>query len=364
VLIGSLGTNVLQGGNSSGIGADTFVVGNSPAAVNCQASGVDCIVSGSQGAENDKVVLSAVSGSIIYIDRCLQMTAPYAAHWPGKGGEKIAAAVKASPAEPSFAPITDATGTCPVASIATNSLQATALRGRDALLTPWERLQSITAPWGQGLRWLQQAVADLLQGPRATAALAPVQIPTYEGVARVIQMDPKGNFLRVGGERGSTIVVNAGNLRFNQRILQANPSNGTVYKQIGSKPVPLNRGIAFIYHEPIGVLASYPNDRHPYGSERNRGNVIAQLALGDGTALPARSIDYVLLKNLYSPEGLASVKLATTGHPFSANSWVLLLLLSQLVAPPLAGGRSAAACHTRAMRLPFTAYPTTPIPNA
>jgi hypothetical protein len=170
----------------------------------------------------------------------------------------------------------------------------------------------------------------LIQGPHARAAEAsitpqrynsqtPLQIPTYEGVTRVIQTDPRGNFLLAGGEHGSTIVVNAGNLRFNQQILQPNRSNGTVYQQIGSEPIPLNQGLVFIYHEPIGILASYPNDRYPYGSERNRGNVIAQLVLGDATALPARSIDYVLLKNLNLPEGLASIRPTTTGRPFNTK---------------------------------------------
>ena len=330
VLIGSLGTNTLQGGNSSGVGPDTFVVGNPPAAVNCQTSGVNCIASGIQGTENDNVILTTLNGNIIYIDRCLQMTAPYEAGRPGKGGEKIATAFPANPKDPKYAPITDLTGTCPVASLGINDLQATALRGREALLTPWERLWSTTAPWSQGLHWLRQAMVALIQGPHARAAepsitpqryhaQARLQIPIYEGVTRVIQEDPRGNFLLTQGERGNTIVVNAGNLRFNKQILQPSRSNGSVYKQIGSEPIPLNQGIVFIYHEPIGILASYPNDRHPYGSERNRGNVIAQLVLGDASALPAQAIDYVLLKNLNLPEGLASITPTTTGRPFNTN---------------------------------------------
>jgi hypothetical protein len=338
VLIGSLGTNTLVGGNISGVDADTFVVGNLPASVNCQtkASGVECepIPYGSKGSEKDNVILSNPSGTIIYIDRCLQMTAPIkegsAVGQPGKGGNKIAGAVMANTKELKYPEITDLTGACPVASLGINDLQATALRGREALLTPWERLWSTTAPWSQGLHWLQQAMVALIQGPHARAAEASItpqrynsqarlQIPTYEGVTRVIQEDPRGNFLLAGGESGSTIVVNAGNLRFNQQILQPNRSNGTVYKQIGSEPIPLNRGLVFIYHEPIGILASYSNDRYPYGSERNRGNVIAQLVLGDATALPARSIDYVLLKNLNLPEGLTSISPTTTGRPSNTN---------------------------------------------
>jgi hypothetical protein len=330
VLIGSLGSNVLKGGNNPNVGADTFVVGNPPAAVDCQASGVDCIVSDSQGGENDNVILSTLNSDIIYIDRCLQMTAPNAAGQPGKGGEKIATATKANPADANFAAITDATGTCPVASIGMNGLKAAAVRGRDALLTPWERLWSTTAPWSQELHWLQQAMVALIQGPNARAAqpsttpqqqssLGPLRIPTYEGVTRVIQKDPRSNFLLAGGERGSTIVVNTGNLRFNQRTLQPSRSNSTVYKQIGSEPIPLNQGIVFVYHEPIGILATYPNDRYPYGSERNRGNVIAQLVLGDATVLPAQAIDYVLLKDLNLSEGLTSVRQTTTGRPINTN---------------------------------------------
>ena len=330
VLIGSLGTNRLEGGNSPDFGPDTFVVGNPPANVNCQASGVDCKVSGEQGRENDAVILSTLNTNIIYIDRCLQMTAPNASGQPGKGGEKIATATKANATDANFAPITDATGTCPIASLSVNALQATALRGRDALLTPWERWWSATAPWSQGLQWLQQAMVALIQGPNAHAAQpsttpqqqdsrTPLRIPTYKGVTRVIQNDARGNFLVAGGERGSTIVVNTSNLRFNQRILQPNRNNSTVYKQIGSESIPLNRGIAFVYHEPIGILASYPNDRYPYGSERNRGNVIAQLVLSDATALPAQAIDYVLLKNLYLSEGLALTTPTTTSRPIKTN---------------------------------------------
>ena len=337
VLIGSLGTNTLQGGNSSGVGPDTFVVGNPPATVNCQTSGVNCIVSGIQGTENDNVILTTLNGNIIYIDRCLQMTAPYEAGRPGKGGEKIATAFPANPKDPKYAPITDATGTCPVASLGINSLQATALRGREALLTPWERLWSTTAPWSQGLHWLQQAMVALIQGPHARAAepsitpqryhaQARLQNPIYEGVNRVILEDPRGNFLLTQGERGNTIVVNAGNLRFNKQILQPSRSNGSVYKQIGSEPIPLNRGIVFVYHEPIGILASYPNDRYPYGSERNSGSVIAQLVLNDATALPARStalparsIDYVLLKNLNQSEGGTTITPTTTVRPIKTN---------------------------------------------
>ena len=318
VLIGSLGTNTLQGGNSPGVGTDTFVVGNPPATVNCQASGVGCTVSGVHGAENDRVILSSLGASIIYIDRCLQVTAPNAFGQPGKGGGRIVGAAKASPMDANFAPIVDMTGVCPVASIAAGALQATALHGRDALLAPWERF---AAP-------LQQAAANVLRGPGANAATQQYnpQAPAYKGVTRVVQKDPKGNFLRAGGDHGSTIVVDAGSLRFNQQALQPSRANSTVHKQTGGEAVPLNQGIALVYHEPIGVLASYSNDRHSYGSKHNPGSVIAQLTLGDGTVLPARSIDHVLLGNLHLPEGQATSKLAAVATPFSISPWALLLL--------------------------------------
>jgi hypothetical protein len=325
VLIGSLGTNVLQGGNTSGVGTDTFVVGKPPAAVNCQGSGINCTVSGSQGSENDNVILAGPSASIIYIDRCLQVTAPNTFGQPGKGGGKIVGAIKASSMDANFTPITDTTGTCPVASIAAGTPQATALHERDALLTLWERF---TAPWGQGSHWLQQAAAGVLRGASANAALQQhgLQAPTYKGVTRVIQRDPKGNFLRAGGEYGSTIVVDAGSLRFNRQALQPSRVNGTVHRQIDNQAIPLNQGIVLVYHEPIGVLASYANDRHSYGSKRNPGSVIAQLTLGDGTALPARSIDHVLLGNLHSTEKQATLKPAAIGLFSGIGPWTLLLL--------------------------------------
>lgn len=321
VLIGSLGSNRFDAGNSANVGADTFVVGNPPALVSCQGSGVGCTVSGIQGAENDNVVLSSINGEIIYIDRCLQMTAPNAANQPGRGGAKIATATKAIAADPAYAAITDVAGTCPIASLGIQDLQTTAQRGRDALLSPWERWWSATAPWSRGLHWLQQAMIALIQGPHAQAGEAsatPKQQPTlrvarYEGVTRVIQNDPQGNFLLSRKENGSTIVVDAGTYRFNGQILESKRSNSTVYPQRGDEQVPLKKGIVFVYHEPLGILAAYPNDLYPYGSERNRGSVIAQLVLGDGSALPASSINYVLPELLSQSQGNSPVPTRTKG---------------------------------------------------
>jgi hypothetical protein len=47
--------------------------------------------------------------------------------------------------------------------------------------------------------------------------------------------------------------------------------------------------------------------------------VIAQLVLGDATALPARSIDYVLLKNFNQSEGGITITPTTTGRPIHTN---------------------------------------------
>ena len=327
VLIGSLGINVLQGNGAPAGFADTYVVGKSPSSVTCRSSGVTCIITGNQGNESDSVVLPPSGTNVIYIDRCLQMSAPLPNGQPGKGGLLIRTANMTTGSVP-FASITDtaASGACsPLASIGLDSLQTAALRGRDALLTPWERWWSGTAPWSRGLHWLHQAMIALIQGPDAHAAdtIATPQlqhaqphrrVARYKGVTQVIQNDPQGNFLLNQKESGSTIVVDAGSYRFNGEILEPTKrGNSSVYQQRGSEPVPLNRGIVFVYHEPLGILASYPNDRYPYGSKRNPGSVIAQLVRGDGSALAASSIDYVLLKYLYQPEGNAPLPTTTTG---------------------------------------------------
>jgi hypothetical protein len=156
--------------------------------------------------------------------------------------------------------------------------------------------------------------ADTIATPQLQHAQPHRRVARYKGVTRVIQNDPQGNFLLNQKESGSTIVVDAGSYRFNGEILEPTKrGNSSVYQQRGSEPVPLNGGIVFVYHEPLGILASYPNDRYPYGSKRNPGSVIAQLVRGDGSALAASSIDYVLLKYLYQPEGNAPLPTTTTG---------------------------------------------------
>ena len=74
---------------------------------------------------------------------------------------------------------------------------------------------------------------------------------------------------------------------------------GRVYGQLNnSDPIPLNRGIVFVYHQQMGILASYGTDRYPYGTKQNPGTVVTQLVLSDGRALPAQSIDSVATLNL------------------------------------------------------------------
>lgn len=62
--------------------------------------------------------------------------------------------------------------------------------------------------------------------------------------------------------------------------------------------IPLNQGYVFVYHQQLGILASYGNDKYPYGTQQNPGTVIAQLVLPDGSALLATSIDSVTTANL------------------------------------------------------------------
>jgi hypothetical protein len=67
-----------------------------------------------------------------------------------------------------------------------------------------------------------------------------------------------------------------------------------VYRQLSNRdPIPLNQGHVFVYHQQMGILASYRTDRYPYGTRENPGTVIAQLVLPDGRALPANAIDSV-----------------------------------------------------------------------
>jgi hypothetical protein len=86
---------------------------------------------------------------------------------------------------------------------------------------------------------------------------------------------------------------------FNGQPLSSISEVSRVYGQVNNKDeIPMNQGIALVYHQQIGLLASYRNDRYPYGTKENPSTVIAQLVLPNGRALPARSIDSVATVNL------------------------------------------------------------------
>jgi len=288
VLIGSLGTNSLQGNG----GNDTYVIDN-----------------------NDTVGLSGTGKEVIFIDRCLQVTA---SGTPGPGGNKIGTANKANANDAVFGAITDQAGICPtnIASISDQTLRNLVLRSYPDHQAPWQRWWPANTAWNRAIGWLQQAITALIQGPHAVAQpmgqpqptvqepvskdLVPSDrrgvVPTDPGVARLIQSHG-GNFLR-DGER-DIIAVDGSTRTFNGKPLSSISEVSRVYGQLNNKDkIPLNHGIALVYHQQIGLLASYRNDRYPYGTKENPSTVIAQLVLPNGRALPARSIDSVATVNL------------------------------------------------------------------
>ena len=314
ILIGSLGTNQLRGGG----GKDTYVVGNEPSVITAlptctspTGNTADCVVRQSpSSSEGDTITLDTNSAEVIYINRCLQVTANGT---PGLGGNRITSAT-AAPNNPAVIPPfpaysgSDATfvASCPtpVASLRQEGLSTAALRGREALLTPWERWWPASTAWNRAISWLQQTMTALLQGPTAlarpstTMREAGARVPVFPGVARLIEAG-EGNFRRTAGDRGDIIVVDNGAATFNARPIRTNTSR--VFDQLNnSDPIPLNRGFVFVYHQQMGILASYGTDRYPYGTRENPGTVIAQLVLPDGRAQPTESIDFVATKNLLS----------------------------------------------------------------
>ena len=318
ILIGSLGSNKLRGGG----GKDTYVVGNAPSVIpnlpTCtSASGntADCVIPQSpSSSEGDTIILDANSTEVIYINRCLQVTANGT---PGLGGNQITQADPAPSTLPITLPITppfpaysgsDAAfaTSCGqlVTSLRQEGLWSVAQRGREALQAPWERWWPASTAWTRAVGWLQQTMTALLQGPKAIARpSSPVEkprarVPIFPGVARLIEAG-EGNFLRTDRARGDTIVVDSGAATFNGRALSSMAKVGRVYGQLNnSDPIPLNRGIVFVYHQQMGILASYGTDRYPYGTKQNPGTVVTQLVLSDGRALPAQSIDSVATLNL------------------------------------------------------------------
>jgi len=323
VLIGSLGSNSLQGG----AGGDTYVIGNTNATINnlpnCNTNGgsSDCVKSKNASTfENDTVQLVNGSTEVIYIERCLQVTANGT---PGLGGNKIGPATKANPNDVDYGPITDQNNTCPttVAALSNQNLRNLALGSHADLRAPWQRWWPASTAWNRAIGWLQQAITALIQGPHAVAQPEPTVrervirervirdlIPsdlrgtvTYPGVARLIQSSD-GNFLR-DGER-DTIVVDSSARTFNGETLGSIRNVGQVYRQLKNREeIPLSRGIVFVYHQQLGILASYGNDKYAYGTEQNPGTVIAQLLLPNGRALPATSIDSVKTVNLSRSPG-------------------------------------------------------------
>lgn len=312
VLIGSLGANTLRGGG----GNDTYVVGNEtsviatlPSCTRANGNTADCVIrQSSSSSDGDTITLDANGTEVIVINRCLQVKA---IGNPGLGGNKINSATAYSrnqavtPAFPAYSG-SDATfvNSCPepVASLRQTGLQTAALRGREALLAPWERWWPASTAWNRATSWMRQTMTALLQGPRAlaipsTAAQgAGATVPVFPGVARLIEAGER-NFLRTERGRGDIIVVDSGAATFNGRALRAR--DGRVFNQPkNSEPIPLNQGYVFVYHQQMGILASYGTDRYPYGTRENPGTVIAQLVLPDGRAQPAESIDFVATENL------------------------------------------------------------------
>ena len=335
VLIGSLGSNSLQGG----AGGDTYVIGNTNATINnlpnCNTNGAlsDCVKSSNASTfENDTVQLVPGYTEVIYIDRCLQVTA---SGGPGLGGNKIGTATKARATDADWGPISDQAGNCPttVAAISNQSLRNLALGSHGDLQAPWQRWWHASTAWNRAISWLQQAITALIQGPHAVAQ--PVvqgvgqplgkpqlirnldvsdrrgtvwegvikdlvssdqsKIPSYPGVARLIQSS-EGQFLDASGDK---IVVDGSTRTFNGQPLSSIGKTNPVHPQINNKDkIPLNREIVFVYHQQLGILASYGNDKYPYGTEQNPGTVIAHLVLPNGRPLPANSIDSVTTENL------------------------------------------------------------------
>ena len=317
ILIGSLGSNQLRGGG----GKDTYVVGNVgnapsvipnlPACTSASGNTADCVIRQSPSStEGDTIILDANSTEVIYINRCLQVTANGT---PGLGGNQISEATAYSRNQVNTPPFPAYSGSdaafvtsCGqlVTSLRQEGLWSVAQRGREALQAPWERWWPASTAWTRAVGWLQQTMTALLQGPKALARpSSPVEkprarVPIFPGVARLIEAG-EGNFLRTDRARGDTIVVDSGAATFNGRALSSMAKVGRVYGQLNnSDPIPLNRGIVFVYHQQMGILASYGTDRYPYGTKQNPGTVVTQLVLSDGRALPAQSIDSVATLNL------------------------------------------------------------------
>lgn len=330
VLIGSLGKNNLRGGG----GNDTYVVGNTTNVINAlptctSASGnpADCVISQApSSSEGDTITLDAIGTEVVYINRCLQVTA---IGTPGLGGNQLSSAAAAPGSLAGTPPYPAYTGTdasfvasCPAPSAALkrDGFWTAAVRARDALLAPWERLGPASTALNRALSLLGQTMTALIQGPKALAQPAPgkvlpaaAKVPAFPGVPRLVE-GGAGNFLRTAGDRGDIIAVDGGAMTFNDRAVSAIHNAGRVYSQRSNNdPIPLNQGLVFVYHQQMGILAAYGTDRYPYGTPQNPGTVIAQLVHRDGRVLTAGAIDSVA--TVAASDGAVAARPEQPAHP-------------------------------------------------
>ncbi len=257
-LIGSLGNNTLTGAG----GGDTYVIGSETSVTSnlasCSPTSTnDCVYRISPGQEQDIVNLSgSPSGiDIIYINKCLQLIATGD---PGKGGDAIRSAI-ASP------------GTTLPPNPFTEPMAVNCRLGVTTLIS------SLTAQRPDGTASLFESLCTKLRNViRSINFKLTGRVPLYVGTPRIVQP------AFFGGAEGDRIVIEAGGLRFNDAPLT--PEQTKVFVQARNRD-PIAEGKALIYHQEIGVLASYSTDQAPYGSEANPGSVIAQLVRPGGRAL-------------------------------------------------------------------------------
>ncbi len=263
-LIGSLGNNTLSGVG----GGDTYVIGNETSVTknlsSCSPTSInDCVYRISPGQEQDFVKLggSPDGKDIVYINKCLQLMATGN---PGKGGDSVRSAV-ASPLTPPDG-LGGSQRPSPI-----NEPVAVNCRMGIPMISP---LTAQQPPSNASLfKSLRTNLANVI---RFINFKLTGRVPLYVGTPRIIQ---PANF---GGAEGDRIAIETEGLRFNDAPLT--PEQTQVFVQARNRD-PVAEGKALIYHEEIGVLASYGTDQAPYGSEANPGSVIAQLVRPGGRAL-------------------------------------------------------------------------------
>ena len=258
-LIGSLGNNTLTGAG----GGDTYVIGSETSVTqnlsSCSpTSSTDCVYRLSTGQEQDIVNLSGTPSGIdiIYINKCLQLIATGD---PGKGGDSVSSAVP-SPGTPTTLrpnPLTE-------------PMAVNCRLGVPLILPLTTQQPLINASRFESLRTKLATICRFIRF-KLTG-----RVPLYVGTPRIVQP------AFFGGAEGDRIVIEAEGLRFNDAPLT--PEQTQVFVQARNRD-PIAEGKALIYHQEIGVLASYSTDQAPYGSEANPGSVIAQLVRPGGRAL-------------------------------------------------------------------------------